>query len=760
MPGIPPTWCSSAKDLVSTALGPSRLWATFGHGIVNEVYWPSTGQPQIRDMGFIVHGPDGWHELKRVNDYRVRTPAPWVPLPRFIHRGDGYTVELEAVPDSMRDVLLVRYALKGDGCRLYVLLAPHLLPDIADNSAVAATDGLRATGDHSGLVLCSDAGFERASAGLVGVSDGWQDFHAHGEMTWCHERADHGNVALMGELSHQRGVLALGFGGKPSGAETLARSSLAEGFDGVREQTVRGWQEWGERLRLPTAPRKIAHEAALSAAMLKVHEDRAFPGAVVASLSVPWGNDRDDTGGYHLVWARDAVEAGYGLLAGSQEEDARRMLAYLIATQHPDGHWAQNFYPDGTAFWKGIQLDEVGMPILLALTLAERDCLGALEGVTPTIRRSASYIARNGPITPQDRWEESRGLNAYTLAVEIAALVCAARFLRGDDRRYALSLADYWNSRIEDWMYVTGGSLAGGTDVPGYYVHVAPPPHEGGVRGQVVHPNHGGQTVAADSVISLDFLRLARLGLRRPDDPHVVHTLALADDLLLTTTPNGPGYHRYLGDGYGEHADGTPFDGTGIGRLWPLLTGERGHHALLLGEDPVDYLETLTAMTGPGGLIPEQVWDADPIPERGLQPGEPTGSAMPLVWAHAEFLKLLVARGEGHPLERTDAVWSRWSGQCPQAATWHWRDCIPFDALPARNALLVEATSPFTLHVGTDGWRDVLDQNSRPVGLDVHAVRLDAASLHGHQTVEFKRRFADDAGGWEDREWQVRLGRH
>src|SRR5690606_10648594 len=141
---------------------------------------------------------------------------------------------------------------------------------------------------------------------------------------------------------------------------------------------------------------------------------RAFPGAVVASLSVPWGNERDDTGGYHLVWARDAVEAGYGLLACSQEDDARRMLAYLIATQHPDGHWAQNFYPDGTVFWKGIQLDEVGMPILLACTLAERGALGALEGVAPAVRRSASYIARHGPITPQDRWEESRGLNAYT----------------------------------------------------------------------------------------------------------------------------------------------------------------------------------------------------------------------------------------------------------------------------------------------------------------------------------------------------------
>src|SRR5690606_7621881 len=147
----------------------------------------------------------------------------------------------------------------------------------------------------------------------------------------------------------------------------------------------------------------------------------------------------------------------------------------------------------------------------------------------------------------------------------------------------------------------------------------------------------------------------------------------------------------------------------------------------------------------------------DPIPERGLQPGRPTGSAMPLVWAHAEFLKLLVARGEGRPLERTEAVWSRWGGRCPRATTWHWRDSVPFDALPAHHAVLVEATNPFTLHVGTDGWNAARDQASSPVGLDVHAVRLDAASLRGHRTVEFKRRFGDAGGGWEEGEWQLRL---
>lgn len=754
MSGIPPTWCSSAKDIISTALGSSRLWATFGHGIVNEVYWPSTGQPQLRDIGFIVRGPKGWFELKRVNDYHVKTPAPWVPLPCFTHRGDGYTVELEAVPDSRRDVLMLRYALRGDGCQLYVLIAPHLLPDIADNSATAGGESMCATGKSSALALCNDSGFARASAGVVGLSDGWQDFAKNGEMCWTNESAEHGNVAMMGELPHQSGVLALGFGDSVIGAETLARSSLAEGFSDVKTRVTKEWMEWGDQLRLSSTPEVIAHEAALSATMLKVHEDRTFPGAVVASMSIPWGNSRDDVGGYHLVWARDAVEAGYGLLAASQEDDARRMLAYLIATQNPDGHWSQNFYPDGTAFWKGIQLDEVGMPILLACSLADRDSLGSLEGLDRTVRCAAKYIACHGPSTPENRWEESSGLNGYTLAVEVAALVGATRFLKHDDRRYALSLADYWNSRIEDWLYVSHGSLCErAEDVPGYYVHCAPPPQDGGVHGQIVLPNHGGKVVDADSLVSLDFLRLARLGLRLPDDPHIAHTLEIADAVLLTQTPSGPSYHRYNDDGYGEHADGTPFDGTGIGRLWPLLTGERGHHALLLGDDPLPYLKAMLAMTGPGGMIPEQVWGVDPIPARFLEPGRPTGSAMPLVWAHAEFLMLMVARSEGRPLERLDAVWSRWKGKRPHSLNWHWRDSVPFDEFPTGCSILIESDRPFTLHFGHDGWKDVHEEDSQPVGLDVQAVRLSAASLRRHQTLDFTRRFGGD--GWEGRDWQL-----
>ncbi|MEJ2292167.1 MAG: glycoside hydrolase family 15 protein [Deinococcales bacterium] len=756
-PGIAPTWTSSAKDLVTTALGPSRLWATLGHGIVNEVYYPSTGQPQIRDLGFIVATEGGWAEVKRVARYRLTTPAPTVPLPTIVHEGDGYRLTLEVLPDPERETLLERYRLEGEDARLYPLLAPHLGANGADNDAWLDDRGaLCARGGAEALALVSDAGFTRRSVGYVGASDGWQDFARHGAMTWTFDRADHGNVALMGELPDAEGVLALGLAETAEGASTRARSSLAHGFANARSAFVEAWKAWGATLTPPSLPKELADEALLSATVLKVHEDKAFPGAVVASLSIPWGNARDDLGGYHLVWARDAVETGLGLLAAGQQKDARRMLAYLIGTQQPDGHWTQNMFPDGRSFWTGVQLDEVGFPLLLAAKLREHDALDDLQGVEAMVRAAAGFLARTGPLTPQDRWEENAGANPFTLAVEVAALVAAGPFLDSDERAYATSLADCWNERIEDWTYVDDGPLAAQHAIDGYYLRIAPPPSSGGMRGRIDVRNRAGDQIDAAGLVSLDYLALVRLGLRSPFDPRIQATTALVDALLAVPLPTGTAYHRYNDDGYGEHTDGSPFDGTGIGRAWPLLAGERAHLNLQQGDDPLAGLQTMAAMTGPAGLIPEQVWDADPVPERFLEPGKPSGSAMPLVWAHAEFLKLAFARDAGDPLELLDAVVERYDRTRPEAVCWHWRETVPFDELPKGRALQIERATPFTLHVGFDGWQRARDRGATALPFGMYGLRLEPEELARRSTIEFTLR--DNATGAWSPDFQVTLG--
>jgi glucoamylase len=728
-PGSSPTWTSSAKDMVSTALGSSRIWATFGYGIVNEVYWPSTGEPQLRDLGFIIKGPKGWTDVKRAQRYLMTMPRGCVPLPKMIHEGDGYRLELEFLTHPLRDTLLIRYALEGDDVSLYAILAPHMGGDRTNNHAWAADD---LTARKGGVALCLRAagGFSRTSAGYVGVSDGWQDFDRNGEMTWTYGQASNGNVALTGELTAPSGTLALSFAETLAGARTLARSSLADDYDATRDMFVDRWREWSGQLVLPYTTPELRHEAELSAMVLKIHDDRTYGGAMVASLSVPWGQSHDDLGGYHLVWTRDMVECALAMVATGQVGDAARVLAYLIGTQAADGGWAQNYFPDGRGYWTGNQLDEVALPVLLAVKLKSIGGLVVSKPVEDMIHRAVGYIVRNGPMTDQDRWEENSGASPFTLALAITALVGAAPFFSTDEREYLLALADCWNERIEHWTYVQGGPYCAEYGIDGYYLRIGPEAVAGGLAGTVQVRNTRGEPVAADTLLGLEFLYLVRTGLRRADDPRIVATVALVDRLLKVDTPSGPGYRRYNGDGYGEHEDGSPYDGIGIGRLWPLLTGERGHYAMACGEDVRPYLDAMVRMSGKGGLLPEQVWDSDPVPARGLYPGKPSGSAMPLVWAHAEFLKLLAGEATGRAAELLDVVETRWGGKAPAAAAWFWRSTSRFRTMPPGRNIVFEDASGFTLSYAVDGGTET-SVNSSPLHFGLNAVSLPAASLAG-----------------------------
>src|SRR6266571_2093230 len=234
-PGSWPTWTSSAKDMVTTALGTSRVWVTLGYGILNEVYWPATGLPQIRDLGFIVAGSSEWFEVKRVNRYHVSMPDDWVPLPQVAHEGDGYRLLIEVLPDPSRDVVLILYRLTGDNMNLYALLAPHLSNGGEHNNARAAED-LTAWKDETALCLLSDSGFSRSSAGYVGASDGWQDFSRNGRMTWEYGEAIDGNVALLGELPATQGTsIRAALGTRScSNCSRFASNSLAKKLIPVR----------------------------------------------------------------------------------------------------------------------------------------------------------------------------------------------------------------------------------------------------------------------------------------------------------------------------------------------------------------------------------------------------------------------------------------------------------------------------------------------------------------------------------------------
>jgi glucoamylase len=762
-PGIAPTWSSSDKDYVSTALGGSRLWVTVGHGIINEIYWPSTGQPQVRDLSFYLVG-DGtpgaarWVDLKRVRDYTLATPGPYLPVLTITHHGDDYELAIEVLPDPQRDVLLLRFRINGP-YRLVALVAPHLGSTGRHNSAWVDDGHAYARNGEVCTCLTADPPLTKLSCGYVGASDGWQDLDRHGELTYAFTKAEDGTVALTGQAPQASGVLALGFSASAVGAFTRARTALAASFDALREEFLQDWNDWGARLRLPRPDDTLGDAGLQSAAVLKIHEDRAYPGAAVASLSVPWGNSTDTLGGYHLVWPRDATLTAFALLAANQLVDARHMLAHLTATQSRDGRWPQNYFPSGQPFWVGVQLDEAAFPVLLAAKLRE---LGEpeLPGTRDMVASAVGFIARTGPSSPQDRWEENPGVSPFTLAAAVSALVAAEPWLSDAERDYALSLADDWNERLETWCYVSGTELARSIGVGGYYVRI------GGVgsnatSGQVQLRNRDGEVIQAAALVSLDFSYLTRLGLRNAQDPRIQDTIKVVDQVLKVDTPSGAVYHRYNDDGYGEYPDGRPFDGGGVGRAWPLLVGERGHLAMQSGEDPIGYLRTMWNCASVGGLLPEQVWDAAPIPELGLLPGRPTGSAMPLLWTHAEFLKLLIARQQRRPIELLQSVEQRYRASADNAyaarvaLAWHWRCEVPVLKHETGRALLIEDRRAFTLHFGYDGWQRVEERAALPQPFGLWAVRLSHEELSGPAQLNFTRRYDER---WEGVDHSVALG--
>jgi len=785
-PGIPARWTSSAKSGVGSALNQhSKVWFTLSHGILNEVYFPRVDQACTRDLGFLVtDGRSFFSEEKRHCTFENIAIEPGIPVYELTNTeiSGRYRIRKEVFTDPYRNVVLqkIRFEpLQGElsDYHLYMLLSPHLANSGAHNTGwVGDYKGLPAflaERDGTNLALASSAPWKKMSVGFVGSSDGWQDLSEHFQMGWEYQRAENGNIACTGEIDLAacggEFVLALGFGAIWTEAGQQVRSSLFEDYGELRHHYMRHWKHWQDSLLQLDEPKRKWDLYRASTVVLRTHESKDFLGGIIASLSIPWGFDKgdEDLGGYHLVWPRDLVETAGALLAAGAPADAVRVLRYLEATQEASGNWAQNLWLDGRPYWSGIQMDETAFPILL-LDLLRRegaDGLGKLERWWPMVRNAASFMLRNGPVTQQDRWEEDGGYSPFTLAVEISALLAAADIAEETGHSDAASTlrvaADAWNDNIERWVYATGGTLAQQVGVEGYYVRIAPPdtgaasPTQGFVP--IKNRPPGESAARAFHIVSPDSLALVRFGLRAPDDPRILNTVRVIDALLRVQLPHGPCWYRYNGDGYGEHQDGSPFNGTGIGRPWPLLAGERAHYELAAGR-PAEAEALLTMMesctNGYSRLLPEQVWDADDIPALELFRGKPTGSACPLVWAHSEYVKLRRSMRDGKIFDQPPQTVQRYLVEKPTRQFFGWRFNNKTRSVPRNKTLRLVLLSPALVHWSIDGWKSSQDTNTRDTGLGICTLDLPTASLPAGGTVVFTFYWPQE-NRWEGTDYSV-----
>ena len=779
-PGIEPRWTSSAKEGVGTAYHTScRLWFTLSHGIINEIYYPRVDQPNTRDFQFLLtDGETFCHEEKRDLNHVVEYPERDCLLYRLTNSETNgrYRLIKHVLTDPHRSVLLVHTrleimdeSLRGK-MRLYALLAPHGAHNFGRLSEIGASTLMHAQRAGVHLVTGCSAGFIRRSIGYVGASDGWQDLKSNFKMDWEFHKAENGNIALTGEIGVPTSgefTIAVACGGSYSSTAAKLLQSLAEPFESHRERYVQQWQRavLNPKFDFSNDTSDDGGMYRLSRCVLLAHEDKVFQGAIVASMSIPWGETKGgdaDLGGYHLVWTRDLVQSASALLATGQRATPLRALIWLAALQRPDGSFPQNSWIDGAAYWSGLQLDEIAAPILLAWRLQRAGATLGLFDPSVMIMRAAAYLVLQGPVTAQERWEENAGYSPSTLATVIAALICVAECAKERGQTaladFIFAYADWLSAHLEEWTVTTKGELIDG--FPRHYVRInptdalVPDPHADPNRTMIQIANGGGLHPARN-VVGGDFLHLVRFGIRGPNDPIVRDSIEVIDRVIKRDLPQGPGWRRYNHDGYGEKDDGRAFDGTGVGRCWPILTGERGHYELAAGRDPMPFIESIENFANQGGMIPEQIWDAEDLPESRLKHGFPTGAAMPLCWSHAEYISLVRSRHDGVCFDRVEPAFQRYVANPGQSRYEIWTLRHPLRRMPRGKILRIILPAEATIVWSTDNWtRTNQSDTTHESGLNLWFADFPTAEWPGDCVMTFTCFWKRDQR-WQGRNWQV-----
>ncbi|WNG47487.1 glucoamylase [Archangium minus] len=683
-PGSPAIWTPADKVGFGTAHDEaSRVWFTLGSsGELTEVYFPRADTPSVRNLYFVVSDGRTFAEMEQeATEHRVELVDPRSLTFRQVNtaRSGRYRLTKTYVTEPGKNALLldVRFeSLSGQPYSLYVVYDPSLSNNGMDDSGTSEEGTLLASDATTASALVAQPGFTRTSNGFLDVSDGWTDLRQDFTLDWTQASVSNGNVVQtalvpVDGLTSQQVTLALGFGASTPEARQTAQESLAAGFQDVARRYAESWHTYLDSL--PAAPPSTQAWRTtydVSVMVLAASEDKTFRGAFIASPSMPWvwGTGQENPSGpYHLVWSRDQYQIATALLAAGDKQAAERALEHLFRVQQkPDGSFPQNAEVDGKPRWGSLQLDEVALPLVLAWQLGRDDA----RTYTEHIKKAADFVVANGPVTPQERWENQGGYSPATIAAEVAGLICAAELARrnGDTasaERYETT-ADTWQRQVESWTVTGNGPLASHP----YYLRIT---KDGNPNAGTTYSIGDGGPAAVDQrqVVDLSFLELVRLGVKPANDPVIVQSLAVVDAQLRVDTPNGPYWHRFNFDGYGETRDGAPWfisepeTGQTFGRAWPLLAGERGEYALLVGQPADDFLATMARSGNEGFMLPEQVWDGrPPTGQPGFVAGEGTFSATPLTWTHAQFVRLAWSLQSGYPVEQPSVVSCRYTKVC------------------------------------------------------------------------------------------------
>ena len=799
-PGSSSVWTPSNNTILGTAANTSsNIWFNGYNGVVGEVFYPTADTPNTTDLQFLVGDSNHTWVDEEKSDTTTQTQLydkhslAWSVT--NIAKNGKYRTTKTIYTDPSRSTLIQRVtftALVGNisNYLLYVLYNPTMHNAGNNNTSMTATAGGRtmlvstdSSGNYASALAASfpyQAGM--TSSGFVSQNDGWTDLKGGGNcgsascpdytMNFTYDSASGGNTAQTGMLDLSDGGtintqtatsvtfnLDLAFGQSAGGnsatvnAEQTLNGTLGD-TSNMLSTYVSQWNTFDNGLHSPPAVGSTAaiqqarqQEYYLAANVLKAAQDKQS-GTFVAGLGIPWGGSQGDgnAGGYHLVWERDMYEFSSALIVAGDTADPKRAVLWAFnSQQQADGHFPQNSYVSGTPYWNGIQMDEQAFPIMLAWKLGITDS----ANYTQHIRPAADYIITHGPVTGQERWEENGGFSPSTIAAEIGGLLCAADIagMNGDsvNQTRFTNYADYYQGLVANWTFTTSGSLGAGN----YFERIDDNANPN--DGHSLTLGNGGGTYDERSIVDAGFLELVRQGDMPANSPYITLSLPVIDSTISQTINGNTYWFRYNHDGYGEHSDGSDYNGSGIGRLWPIFSGERGIYNVANGESADAALTAMTAAENSSGMIPEQVWDTSA--PTGYTPGTPTKSMNPLNWAMGEFITLLfsassnsIADVSSLPLNRY--VTNAFQPRSGNAADYDSSQLVQGKALTIYYRGSLASNSHVYLHWGENGWQNVVAVDKSMVKRADGFWQTTISVPTDATQINFA--FNNGAGGWDN----------
>ncbi len=733
-PGDDPFWAYSGKTGIGTSYEMyvdgqfeansqtgkvSKVWFSVADGIITETMYGLIHHAQIKEMQFVIVGDDFVHTEQDDTEstieylYTDEHDRPLSLAYKITNREPNgrYTIEKHVFTNPNEDALFIRVIFKSteEGITPYLYVNPHVANTGGGDFASVTRKALNAFEGETNLTLTANRKFEKVSAGFVGVSDGLSELNEHGKLVNRYSSTGDipGNVAMIAELKPMTsdGVtydFVLGFGQGQNMSEQAARNTLKTGYREVLanyngEGDYVGWSDYLEQLseleRLSSIATDNGKLLYASALVLKAQEDKTHAGALIASLSNPWGETvsaAQPATGYKGVWPRDFYQVAMAFTALGDFETPLSAFEYLPKVQVSDdtqgnegatGWFMQKTHVDGNLEWVSVQLDQTAMPIKLGWKLWQKGILSdekAKEWYHKMLKPAAEFLVDGGkvnldwntanvtpPSTQQERWEEQAGYSPSTMASVVAGLICAAELanLAGESEQAAkyLATADRYEQMIEKTTFTTNGPHGNGN----YYIRISGSGNPN-TDEKLAH-NNGRPGFDQRLILDGGFLELVRYGVRAANSEYVLESLPELDNIELEDNlrvkylfsfdgdnKQYPGWRRYGNDGYGEdevtagnYGPNTPGQ---RGRVWPFFTGERGHYelasAVLSGNVDVQplretYVKAMEYFANEGLMLPEQVWDGVGVAPEGYRKGYGTNSATPLAWTHAEYVKLL-----------------------------------------------------------------------------------------------------------------------